>query len=335
MNCLAHTNRCFRPFVRAVVLLVIVSFVTGMIGPSPASYAQPSSHPWGANPTPGVGNGLGLPAPGTMVTVSPAFFPPVLKGVRVYPAEPFKFDFVVDSGDARLDEDELKQESEKLIKYFLASLAIPKENLWVNLSPYEQDLIIPEEFGTTEMGRDLLAQDYLLKQITASLIYPEDELGRKFWDKIRKEARERYGVADLPVNTFNKVWIVPDKAVVYEKGDVAFVLESHLKVMLEEDYVALKANSSFVVSIPSSVEERNTDDGRRMPGGIDLNEDNWELETQKEAVPQAAPLIPEPAEYMEIEGLVPVIYGIIPLPSVGAFLGMAEDEENSVEVSRL
>ena len=30
------------------------------------------------------------------------------------------------------------------------------------------------------MGRDMLAQDYILKQLTASLIYPEKDLGKDF-----------------------------------------------------------------------------------------------------------------------------------------------------------
>ena len=55
-------------------------------------------------------------------------------------------------------------------------------------SPYEKDRIIPQSFGLTEMGRDLLAEDYMLKQITASLIYPEDEIGKKFWKRIYEEA---------------------------------------------------------------------------------------------------------------------------------------------------
>ncbi len=114
----------------------------------------------------------------------------------------------------------------------------------INLSPYEADRIIPEKFGHTEMGRDLLAQDYILKQLTASLMYPEDELGEEFWDRVHKKAYEEYGVTDIPVNTFNKVWIVPEKAVVYENAetDTAFVVESHLKVMLEEDYFAAANN---------------------------------------------------------------------------------------------
>jgi ribosomal protein S18 acetylase RimI-like enzyme len=92
------------------------------------------------------------------------------------------------------------------------------------------------------MGRDLLGEDYMLKQITASLIYPEDEIGKKFWKRIYEEAQKRYGTTNIPVNTFNKVWIVPDKAVVYENAQAgtAYVVESKLKVMLEQDYLSME-----------------------------------------------------------------------------------------------
>jgi len=109
----------------------------------------------------------------------------------------------------------------------------------INLSPYEKDRIIKEDFGRTEMGRDLLAQDYMLKQITASLIYPKDNLGKKFWDQVYKKAYQQFGTTNIPVNTFNKVWIMPDGADVYEKGNIAYVYKSHLKVMLEEDCVSM------------------------------------------------------------------------------------------------
>ncbi|MDP8265925.1 MAG: hypothetical protein P9M07_03150 [Candidatus Aceula meridiana] len=182
---------------------------------------------------------LGLPTAGSSVSLSPAFTPTLVRGIRVYPDNPFQFDFIVDSGDTGLQGDDLKKESEKLIRYFLASLTLPENDLWVNLSPYERDRIVPDALGSTEMGRDMLAQDYLLKQITASLTNPDSDLGKEFWSKIYKKAYEKYGTTDIPVDTFNKVWIMPDKAEVYVKDDRAFVVESKLKVMLEEDYVAL------------------------------------------------------------------------------------------------
>ena len=73
------------------------------------------------------------------------------------------------------------------------------------------------------------------------LIYPEDEIGKKFWKRIYEEAAKKFGTTNIPVNTFNKVWIVPEKAVVYEnaKAGTAYVVESKLKVMLEQDYLVI------------------------------------------------------------------------------------------------
>ena len=166
----------------------------------------------------------------------------------IHPDNALQFDFLINKGDQDLEGSQKTEEYKKLVKYFLASLTIPDQDQWVNLSPYENDRIIKDDFGKTEMGRDLLAQDYLLKQITSSLIYPEDGLGRKFWDKVYERAWKEYHTTDIPVNTFNKVWIVPDQAYVYESGNTAYILKSHLKVMLEEDYLSLNKHNA----IPSS-----------------------------------------------------------------------------------
>jgi hypothetical protein len=202
-------------------ILVIIAFLANTFGPFPAAQAQE----------------FRLPAPGVRVGLSPDFSPLILKGIKVRPNNPFRFDFIVDQGDSSFS----SPEATKLIKYFLASLTIPEKDLWVNLSPYEKDKIIPQSFGQTEMGRDLLAEDYMLKQITASLIYPEGETGRKFWKRIYEEAAKKFGTTNVPVNTFNKVWIIPEKAVVYEnaKAGTAYVVESKLKVMLEQDYLSM------------------------------------------------------------------------------------------------
>ena len=189
-----------------------------------------------------------MPVPGVMVSLSPEFNPAMLKGVTIHPENPFKFDFILDKGDEynRHPErsegslkEQLKVESSKLVKYFLSAITTPEKDLWVNLSPYEKDRVIPESFGQTGMGRDLLAEDYILKQVTASLIYPEGEIGKRFWKRIYEEAQKKFGTTNIPVNTFNKVWIVPDHAKVYEHGNTAFVVKASLKVMLEEDYLSM------------------------------------------------------------------------------------------------
>src|SRR5208283_5492234 len=203
--------------IRKVISLVIVlAFLSNALGPLPTAQAQNAS--WTGPTTGGAGGEFRLPAPGVMVHLSPEFNPPILKGIKVHPDNPFHFDFILDKGDSELNNDQIKNESSKLIKYFLASLTIPEKDLWVNLSPYEKDRIIPNSFGLTEMGRDLLSEDYLLKQITASLIYPETQLGKKLWQKVHAQAQTKYGTTNVPINTFNKVWIVPEKAVVYENA---------------------------------------------------------------------------------------------------------------------
>ncbi len=185
-----------------------------------------------------------LPVPGTMVEISAPFAPLAIKGLVVNPNKPLEFQFIVDTGRGPQDSAELRSESRRLVNYFLTGLTIPEGDLWVNLSPYEKDRIVPEALGQTELGRDLLAQDYVLKQLTASLIYPEKSLGQKFWNQVYSKARERFGTADMPVNTFNKVWILPAQAEVFEGRNTVYVTQSTLKVMLDEDYLASALNKN-------------------------------------------------------------------------------------------
>jgi len=229
-------NNTSHPFFQFLSVMITITFCITMIFPSHA-FAQ---------------NAINMPPVGQMLSPSSAFLPTTIKGITVFPDNPLKFDFIVDMGDEEYDssseQTDLKHASEKLVKYFLASLTVPEKDMWVNLSPDEPNRIIPEAFGQTEMGCDLLAQDYILKQLTASLMYPDNELGEKFWNRIYETAQEKYGITEIPVNTFNKVWIVPEKAVIYENAEIntAFVVESSLKVMLEEDYVKSVGASSAV-----------------------------------------------------------------------------------------
>lgn len=185
---------------------------------------------------------MALPAPGVMVNMSASYVPVMLRAVKIHPDQPLVFDFIVDSGNTQAEQALIKSETQKLVKYFLATLTIPENDLWVNLSPYENNRIVPEDFGRTEMGRDLLAQDYILKQLTASIIDPEKDLGKAFWARVYEKARETLGTSEITTDTFNKVWIMPDRAEIYEMNDTAIVGESRLKVLMEEDYLALQKN---------------------------------------------------------------------------------------------
>ncbi len=174
--------------------------------------------------------------------VTPSFAPVLIKGITVHPEDPFRFDFIVSPGDTGSQGDALKAESRKLIQYFLAALTIPENEMWVNLSPYEKDRIVPEFFGQTLMGEDLLSLDQALKQIASSLTDPAQAFGKEFWDRVYARAQAEFGTLDVPLEMFNKIWIVPQDVLIFERGNSAFVVRRHMKVMLESDYLAMKHN---------------------------------------------------------------------------------------------
>jgi hypothetical protein len=198
-----------------------------------------------------------------LISLSPAFKPTVFRGVRLDPQHPFRFDFMIDEGARTIAAETSGDETRRLAGYFLASLAMPEKDLWVNLSPYENNRIIEENFGRTTMGRDILSIDYLLKQITSSLIYPDSAVGKRFWAEVYRRAYARYGTTDIPLETLNKVWIVPSRAVVYERADAdssgvsAYVGEARLRVMLDADYTAsVRAGAG---AVPLAVKDSTAD----------------------------------------------------------------------------
>jgi virulence-associated protein VagC len=220
----------FRRFLNTVILL---NFIIATIMPNPA-----------------LAQGLSLPVPGAFLDASPAYAPLLITGLSVKPDNPMLFDFIVDTGDSGLkaviNDAAIREESQKLIKYFLASLTLPEKDQWVNLSPFEQERIMPESLDKTAMGRDMLAEDYMLKQVTASFLHPDKDLGKAFWAKVYAQSQEKFSTTDIPVDTFNKVWVSADKADVYVHDNTAFITDAHLKVMLEDDYLAQSAATSNV-----------------------------------------------------------------------------------------
>jgi hypothetical protein len=178
----------------------------------------------------------GLPGPDQILGLSKARPYAVLQGLRLDPANPLKIEFIVDPGAQNTVSPE---EASLLIRYFLAGLTIPEDDIWVNLSVHEQYRIIPEAMGQTDLGKNLLAQDYILKQLTASLTHPESDTGKDYWSKTYRQMAVVFGTTALPVNTFNKIWITPDKAEVYECENIVVIRQARLKACLEEDLLAM------------------------------------------------------------------------------------------------
>ena len=81
-------KRRFRARGRVLILSLLIPFLGMSI--TPVSYAQ--SLPAGQA---GVAN---LPAPGTMITLSPSYTPAIVEGITIYPDNPLQFDFIKPEG---------------------------------------------------------------------------------------------------------------------------------------------------------------------------------------------------------------------------------------------
>lgn len=74
---------------------------------------------------------LNLPMPGAILNTTPAYEPAIVKGITIFPDNPLKFSFIIDTGDETLNGERLGEESLLLIKYFMAALTVPEKEMWV------------------------------------------------------------------------------------------------------------------------------------------------------------------------------------------------------------
>jgi len=199
---------------RVILSFVLLVFIVSSPGTYSVVYAQTYA---------------GLPAPGTLMAAGHDYAPAILKGIKVDAQDIFKLSFILDQGDTKLDDAALREETALLLRYFLTALTMPESDIWVNLSPYEANRIVLPQLGTTELGRDLLAQDYILKQLSSSLTYPETPAGRAYWRGLQSN-----------VQLFNKIWISPGETQILEHENTAFIKEAKLNVQMEEDYLACR-----------------------------------------------------------------------------------------------
>ena len=160
----------------------------------------------------------GLPLPNRILKLSGGFSDPVLKGLFFDQKTPGEIEFIIDSSDK---EKVSPKEIYKLASYFFAALTVPSEDLWVNLSPHEHDRITPDGLSKTQLGKDLLGQDYILKQLSSSLTHPDTSLGRTYW-------RMENGKSAL-----SKIWIVPKIAKIFENDKGVLIAESTLDIKTE------------------------------------------------------------------------------------------------------
>lgn len=164
----------------------------------------------------------------------------LMRGIEIDKNDPLKIKFYFDSAN-KVEIN--KKDINRMIKYFLGFLTIPKEDLWVNLSPYEKDRIIPESLMRLDIGKDMLLEDYILKKIISYLTNPHTVYGKKYWQKIKQVAYKIFKINKINIDNFYKIWIIPGEVKVYKKENKFFIQKAQLKVMMDDDYQIMKNNN--------------------------------------------------------------------------------------------
>ncbi|MEW5757977.1 MAG: HEAT repeat domain-containing protein [Candidatus Omnitrophota bacterium] len=141
------------------------------------------------------------------------------------------------------------------INYFLTALTIQDSEFWVNLNPNQPNRLTGTNLSYTDMGKHLLLLDLKLKKDTAFSLFPGLSTGATtYWERVFAKAKqlsnrrtdELKNSRTVSIPTTFRVWIVPDKAEVYEDGKGSCVItKSTLKVLLESEYLQLPQTPSL------------------------------------------------------------------------------------------
>lgn len=156
---------------------------------------------------------LGLPEPNSILHLSKEYQLPIIRGLRFSSDSPYGLTFIFDEGSSKMQ----KTDMAKSIEYFMAALTLSESDLWVNLSPYEKDRICADALADTELGKAMLAQDYVLKQLSSSLTDPDTKIGQAYWD------------SDQAKNSLSKIWIEPDRIELYKNDGLVYINKATLK----------------------------------------------------------------------------------------------------------
>ena len=182
-------------------------------------------------------------------------FPPVVGGISFPLDNPMQIGFSLhyDASQPPPSNQEQEELARRLGSYLNTCLVLTGDKLNVTLNPLDANCGLPDLLRCTELGRDMLGQDIVLKIRTAAHMHPESESGASFWESVESFLGDTQAL-DLAF----RVWVVPDAAEVRKsskdgRGHVA-IEKFSLKVLCEDDYQTLqKYHALQGQSMPASL----------------------------------------------------------------------------------
>ena len=182
------------------------------------------------------------------------------------------FDFVLKAKKAENDDEfiDIEGATELSLNSFFIGLTLPESKFWVNLNPWEPDVIADEDLRKTDMGRIMLEADLQMKKDFCKYENPcESEIGEEYWGRLNKKSEElaeecmKKHPAEIEetdnilFSPVTRHWIVPDKTDVYGTDDEVYIVDMTLNI--ESDPVYEHSTYQIVNQNPSLSDECKED----------------------------------------------------------------------------
>jgi len=188
-------------------------------------------------------------------------FPPLVGGIAFPLNNPMQmgFNLLTDETAPLLSSHEQQGLQKRLGRYLNTFLVLTGDQINVTLNPTDEFCGLPPLLRHTELGRDMLAQDVVLKHYTATQLHPSTPQGKSFWQQAEAITDNTDGF-----QACFRVWIVPDDASVHEKSENDYghvtIEKLGLKVLCEADYNTLqKLQNQRIGNAHSAIRQDGTE----------------------------------------------------------------------------
>jgi hypothetical protein len=151
-----------------------------------------------------------------------------------------------EEGDKIID---IEDAAELSLSAFFIGLTLPDSKFWVNLDPFEPDVITDDDLRNTDVGRIMLEADLQMKKDLCKYTNPcESEIGEEYWALVDKKSEELIEecmrkhpneIEDADNVLFEiawRLWIVPDKTDAYLTDGEVYIVDITLNVKSEQLY---------------------------------------------------------------------------------------------------
>ena len=182
------------------------------------------------------------------------------------------FNYALKAKKAENDDEiiDIEGATELSLNSFFIGLTLPKSKFWVNLNPWEPDVIMDEDLRKTDMGRIMLEADLQMKKDFCKYGNPcESEIGEEYWELLNKKSEELAEecmkkhpaeIEDTDNVLFSPVtrhWIVPDKTDVYGTDDEVYIVDMTLNI---ESYPVYEHSTYQIVNQNPSLSDECKED---------------------------------------------------------------------------